>query len=152
MTKQKGYDLGDGKPEEETGGSKKDGKEDAKAEPPGPPPIGLIELVIFASSSNFQFLTHSLQFKFSTPLDTFLIIFGLSMALACGSSMPILCILFGDTLQVFQAILWIVGEKMNLSELCGGCKCGGSEDRTRGKRNGLGTCRIRSFCNSHSVR
>ena len=152
MGKQKGNELGDGMPEEETGGSKKDGKEDTKAEPPGPPPIGLIELVRFASSSNFQYLTPALQFKFSTPLDAFLIIFGLSMALACGSSMPILCILFGDTLQVFQAILWIVGEKMNLSELCGGCKCGGSEGRTRGKRSGLGTCRIRSFCNSHSVR
>jgi len=84
MAKQKGKELGDGKPEEETGGSK--GKEETKAEPPGPPPIGLIEL-----------------FKFSTPLDAFLIIFGLSMALACGSSMPILCILFGDTLQSFVA-------------------------------------------------
>ena len=45
MGKQKGNELGAGKPEEETGGSKKDGKEDAKTEPPGPPPIGLIELV-----------------------------------------------------------------------------------------------------------
>ena len=53
MGKQKGNELGDGKTEEETGGSKKDGKEDTKAEPPGPPPIGLIELVRFASSSNF---------------------------------------------------------------------------------------------------
>ena len=108
MGKQKGNEIGDGKPDEETVGSKKDGKEDTNAEPPGPPPIGLIELVRFASSSNFQYLTPALQFKFSTPLDAFLIIFGLSMALACGSSMPILCILFGDTLQVFQGVFWIV--------------------------------------------
>ena len=40
------------------------------------------------------------QFKFSTPLDTFLIIFGISLAFSMGSAMPILCILFGDTLQV----------------------------------------------------
>ena len=62
MAKQKGKELGDGKPEEERGGSKKDGKEETKAEPPGPPPIGLIELVkiclfstsdtIFCSSSS----------------------------------------------------------------------------------------------------
>ena len=66
MGKQKGNKLGDGKTEEETGGSKKDGKEDAKAEPPGPPPIGLIELVRLASSSsNFQYLTPALQFKLS---------------------------------------------------------------------------------------
>ena len=109
MGKQKGNGLGDGRPEEEEGGSKKDGKEEnTKAEPPGPPPIGLIELVRFASRSNSNYLTQSLQFKFSTPVDAFLIIFGLSMALACGCSMPILCILFGDTLQVLQRVLWIV--------------------------------------------
>ena len=45
MAKQQGKELGDGKPENERGGSKKDGKEETKAEPPGPPPIGLIELV-----------------------------------------------------------------------------------------------------------
>ena len=91
-------ELGDGKVEEEMGRSKKEGKEETKSEPPGPPPIGLIELVRFAFS--FSFDKKTLQFKFSTPLDAFLIIFGLGMALACGSSMPILCILFGDTLQV----------------------------------------------------
>ena len=41
------------------------------------------------------------QFKFSTPLDAFLIIFGVTLAFGCGSAMPILCILFGDTLQAF---------------------------------------------------
>ena len=91
-------ELGDGKVEEEMESSKKEGKEETKSEPPGPPPIGLIELVRFAFS--FSFDKKTLQFKFSTPLDAFLIIFGLGMALACGSSMPILCILFGDTLQV----------------------------------------------------
>ena len=40
------------------------------------------------------------QFKFSTPLDAFLVIFGLTVAFGCGSSMPLLCITFGDTLQV----------------------------------------------------
>ena len=40
------------------------------------------------------------QFKYATPLDTFLIIFGLLVSLAMGAAMPILCILFGDTLQV----------------------------------------------------
>ena len=104
MAKQNGNELRDGNQEEKTDRQKKDGKEDAKAEPPGPPPIGLIELVWFVSCFHFQFLTQYLQFKFSTPLDAFLIIFGLSMALACGSSMPILCVLFGDTLQVIQVI------------------------------------------------
>lgn len=42
-----------------------------------------------------------LQFKFSTPLDAFLVIFGLTVAFGCGSSMPLLCITFGDTLQSF---------------------------------------------------
>ena len=42
------------------------------------------------------------QFKFAKPLDTFLIIFGLLVAFAMGAAMPILCILFGDTLQVIS--------------------------------------------------
>ena len=46
MAKQKGNEFGDGK---EKDGSKKDGKEDEKAEPPGPPPVGLLELVRSAS-------------------------------------------------------------------------------------------------------
>ena len=45
MAKQKGNEFGDGKLKEEKDGAKKDGKEDEKAEPPGPPPIGLIQLV-----------------------------------------------------------------------------------------------------------
>ena len=45
MAKQKGKELVDRKPEEETGRSKKDDKEETKTDPPGLPPIGLIELV-----------------------------------------------------------------------------------------------------------
>ena len=40
------------------------------------------------------------QFKFATPLDTFLIVFGLLVSFSMGAAMPVLCILFGDTLQV----------------------------------------------------
>ena len=47
----------------------------------------------------------SFQFKFSTGLDKFLIIFGLLVAFSMGVSMPILCILFGDTLQVSTCTL-----------------------------------------------
>merc|ERR1711892_975761 len=61
----------------------KDDKEENE-ESSDSPPVGLIEL-----------------FKFSTPLDAFLIIFGVTLAFGCGSAMPILCILFGDTLQAF---------------------------------------------------
>jgi len=65
---------------------KEDEKEKEEEEgPPVPPPVGLIEL-----------------FKFSTPLDAFLVIFGLTVAFGCGSSMPLLCITFGDTLQSFS--------------------------------------------------
>jgi len=67
-------------------GKKEDEKEkEAEEGPPVPPPVGLIEL-----------------FKFSTPLDAFLVIFGLTVAFGCGSSMPLLCITFGDTLQSFS--------------------------------------------------
>jgi len=38
-------------------------------------------------------------FKFAKPLDKFLIFFGLSLAFWGGSAMPIMTILFGDTLQ-----------------------------------------------------
>merc|ERR1719483_1975780 len=65
-------------------GKKTETGEEEEKGPSNPPPVGLIEL-----------------FKFSTPLDTFLIIFGLTLAFSCGSAMPILCILFGDTLQSF---------------------------------------------------
>ena len=76
----------------------KDDKEE-KEESSDSPPVGLIELVIiqiFISTHPMIF-----QFKFSTPLDAFLIIFGVTLAFGCGSAMPILCILFGDTLQAF---------------------------------------------------
>merc|ERR1719483_632172 len=65
-------------------GKKTETGEEEEKGPSNPPPVGLIEL-----------------FKFSTPLDTFLIIFGLTLAFSCGSAIPILCILFGDTLQTF---------------------------------------------------
>ena len=45
MAKQKENEFGEGKLKEENDGAKKDGKDDEKAEPPGPPPIGLIQLV-----------------------------------------------------------------------------------------------------------
>merc|ERR1719507_1375897 len=66
---------------------KKEEKKEKEEEegPPVPPPVGLIEL-----------------FKFSTPLDAFLVIFGLTVAFRCRSSMPLLCITFGDTLQSFS--------------------------------------------------
>ena len=47
-------ELGDGKVEEEMERSKKEGKEETKSEPPGPPPIGLIELVRFTFSFSFD--------------------------------------------------------------------------------------------------
>ena len=82
---------------------KEDDKEKEEEEgPPVPPPVGLFELVSFIwllkSQPMFQF-----QFKFSTPLDAFLVIFGLTVAFGCGSSMPLLCITFGDTLQVISS-------------------------------------------------
>ena len=40
------------------------------------------------------------QFKFASPLDTFLIVVALTIAFGCGSFIPIFTILFGDTLQV----------------------------------------------------
>merc|ERR1719334_1605887 len=69
------------KKDEQKDKKKKEEDEEKSSEPP---PVGLFEL-----------------FRFSTPLDTFLIIFGLTIAFSCGSCMPILCILFGDTLQSF---------------------------------------------------
>ena len=47
MAKQNGNELGDGNLKEDKDGSKKDGTDDGKAEPPGPPPVGLVELVRF---------------------------------------------------------------------------------------------------------
>ena len=40
------------------------------------------------------------QFKFASPMDTFLIVVALTIAFGCGSFIPIFTILFGDTLQV----------------------------------------------------
>jgi len=65
-------------------GEKEEGSKEDKEKKSEVPPVGLIEL-----------------FKFATPLDVFLIIFGVTLAFCCGSCMPILCILFGDTLQSF---------------------------------------------------
>merc|ERR1712226_1561912 len=81
---------GNGKKSEDVNKEDKEKKEekeekDEEEGPPAPPPVGLIEL-----------------FKFSTPLDAFLVIFGLTVAFGCGSSMPLLCITFGDTLQSFS--------------------------------------------------
>ena len=56
-------ELGDGKVEEEMERSKKEGKEETKSEPPGPPPIGLIELVRFAFSFWFDKNLCSLSFQ-----------------------------------------------------------------------------------------
>ena len=61
---------------------KKDEGED-NTEEPEIPPVGVIEV-----------------FKFATPLDAFLIIIGILISFIMGIAMPILCILFGDTLQV----------------------------------------------------
>ncbi len=46
---------------------------------------------------NFSFFV---QFKYAKPLDIFLIVFGLVLAFGSGSAMPIMCIMFGDVLQV----------------------------------------------------
>ena len=54
-------ELGDGKVEEEMERSKKEGKEETKSEPPGPPPIGLIELVRLALSFPFDKKTSAVQ-------------------------------------------------------------------------------------------
>ena len=48
----------------------------------------------------FSFYTFNVQFKYAKPLDVFLIVFGLVLAFGSGSAMPIMCIMFGDTLQV----------------------------------------------------
>ena len=86
---------------------KKDENKDKPAEPEDPP-VGVFELV----KTKFKLkilITHLLfQFKYATPLDTFLIIFGLLVSLAMGAAMPILCILFGDTLQVRKLDFLIV--------------------------------------------
>ena len=77
---------------------KKGGKEDKPAEPEDPP-VGVFELVMIFKLKSYH-LTSFFQFKYAKPLDTFLIIFGLLVSSAMGAAMPILCILFGDTLQV----------------------------------------------------
>ena len=94
-------------------GKKKNGKknEDTEEKEKGsadPPPVGLIELVnpFYFFLFRPTLLLHLFQFRFSTPLDTFLIIFGVTLAFSCGSAMPILCILFGDTLQVHMFFLF----------------------------------------------
>merc|ERR1740123_2769727 len=81
---------GDANKNEDVSKGDKEKKEETKEKkeeegPPALPPVGLIKL-----------------FKFSTPLDAFLVIFGLTVAFGCGSSMPLLCITFGDTLQSFS--------------------------------------------------
>jgi hypothetical protein len=50
--------------------------------------------LIFINLSSF------VQFKYAKPLDIFLIVFGLVLAFGSGSAMPIMCIMFGDVLQV----------------------------------------------------
>ena len=66
----------------------KNNDEKDKKEEPEIPPVGVIEL-----------------FKFATPLDTFLIIFGILVSFIMGVAMPVLCILFGDTLQVNNLLI-----------------------------------------------
>ena len=72
------------------------------------------------------------------------------MALACGSSMPILCILFGDTLQVFRGTILKIN--LNLPELCGGGECGSGQSRNWRKRDGLDLGWAGSLPHTHKVR
>ena len=63
----------------------KDDKKSDEEEEAREPPVGLIEL-----------------FKFCTPFEAFLVIFGLTLSFSLGSAMPVMTIMFGQTLQGMQ--------------------------------------------------
>ena len=90
MEKKKGK-VDDVKEEKEEGDKKED-----ESDPT--PSVGLFELV--KQMKVAACLKNIFQFKFASPMDTFLIVVALTIAFGCGSFIPIFTILFGDTLQV----------------------------------------------------